>query len=754
MPATGSGPPVAARPRALRPVGLALMWLAGSAALYAAAAALGVALSLPGSSVATFWPAAGVGLCLVAAALGCGWLMTAAAVVGIFAGVVVANIAGGSSLVVALAFAAANLAESLIAATVLLAVAPRVKNPMSVYAALLPATVAGVAVSSFIAAVAVAPVLGAEPVQFAGVFAAADILGILLIAPAGLVWLAPFRAASAGTGRYGEAALQTLILAASLLFAFRLGQPDWMLWGLVPILMWGALRVGPRLATAQLAALSVLIVLGAGRVPWEFPLQVSTESRLIFVQAALAAMAVTIPILGLVVAQLRHSQARAQSARALAQSARQDFQRLAENSRSLLVLEDAHANVEWISPSVSAVLGWSRGDLLGRRLAELCHPADRAAYESMRGKGGNISAARTVGTAGAFRMLCHDGRYRWMDGRARAEVHDRSQRWVVDLQDVHDLLGVQRRLAESEQRFRMATMDSAVAYAMVDLGGSVLETNRSFDALVGVAMDDGLAPILLADLVADEDRGAWSDALAELIEGGSQSVRARLRFATGTHVRWGDATISPLTVGSDRRVVVQIVDITAEQRTRTELLHQSRHDPLTGLANRYRMREVLAEALVAAREGRSLVAVLYLDVDNFKVVNDTLTHVGGDELLVQVAERLRNSLREGDLVARVGGDEFVCILQALKERTMVHRPVEEIMRSVCGDYLLRGSTMRVTVSLGAAVGSGETDPDDLLREADAALYAAKAAGRDCWRLHGGQPEIPAPRDSVADRAAR
>ena len=146
------------------------------------------------------------------------------------------------------------------------------------------------------------------------------------------------------------------------------------------------------------------------------------------------------------------------------------------------------------------------------------------------------------------------------------------------------------------------------------------------------------------------------------------------------------------------------------------------------------MREALLDALAAARRDGSMVGVLYVDVDLFKRVNDTFTHAGGDQLLRLLARRLRASLREEDVVSRVGGDEFVCVLRGLATPDAVHRPVESLIGAASGDYELSGRTMRVSVSVGVAVGPGGTDAEGLLADADAALYRAKAAGRDCWRL--------------------
>jgi diguanylate cyclase (GGDEF)-like protein len=168
------------------------------------------------------------------------------------------------------------------------------------------------------------------------------------------------------------------------------------------------------------------------------------------------------------------------------------------------------------------------------------------------------------------------------------------------------------------------------------------------------------------------------------------------------------------------------------QLSREELQHQALHDPLTGLPNRALFMEQLEHALARARRKPTPVSVLYLDLDGFKTVNDTLGHEAGDEVLVDVAERLRRTLREADMVARLGGDEFGIVLEEeLQGATLT---AQRIVRQFERPWSLSSGYVSVGVSIGVAARTNEEGLDELLRQADTAMYAAKASGKGRWRV--------------------
>lgn len=177
-------------------------------------------------------------------------------------------------------------------------------------------------------------------------------------------------------------------------------------------------------------------------------------------------------------------------------------------------------------------------------------------------------------------------------------------------------------------------------------------------------------------------------------------------------------------------------DISALKQAKT-LSSLAFYDSMTGLPNRNLFNDRLARALAVAQRNRSGFALLLIDIDHFKRVNDTLGHDAGDELLCQVAARLRRGLRKIDTVARLGGDEFAAILEHVADARLAAKMVEKLLAACSGDYELRGGTQRVTLSVGITLYPHDVDVSEtksLLKRADAAMYQAKAAGRNGYYL--------------------
>lgn len=176
-------------------------------------------------------------------------------------------------------------------------------------------------------------------------------------------------------------------------------------------------------------------------------------------------------------------------------------------------------------------------------------------------------------------------------------------------------------------------------------------------------------------------------------------------------------------------------DITDRKRAEERLVHQAFHDPLTGLANRSLFLDRLTHALARARQGTGRAAILFVDLDNFKLVNDSLGHSHGDELLVAVAERLRGSLRTADTLARFGGDEFTMLMENVRDTGDAINTAERIMARLQAPVTVAGHDIVVTPSIGIALSSPENEgPDELLRQADVAMYRAKRTGKSRYHV--------------------
>jgi len=176
--------------------------------------------------------------------------------------------------------------------------------------------------------------------------------------------------------------------------------------------------------------------------------------------------------------------------------------------------------------------------------------------------------------------------------------------------------------------------------------------------------------------------------------------------------------------------VVQAEDITARKASEDQLVQRLLHDDLTGLPNRALLRDRLGHGLAQAERQRAALGVLYLDLDGFKVVNDRLGHAAGDELLVQVANRLSGTLRTSDTAARVGGDEFVVLCEFLRNDDEAAKVSGRIETALARPYELVQGRANVTASIGRVLAYGGEDPEAVLRRADAAMYEIKAQRAD------------------------
>lgn len=234
------------------------------------------------------------------------------------------------------------------------------------------------------------------------------------------------------------------------------------------------------------------------------------------------------------------------------------------------------------------------------------------------------------------------------------------------------------------------------------------------------------------DIVHPDDRERTREAFAQLLTGETQQrVQYRVRMSKrGERYLESEASLIHDTAGKVTQVVMVSRDVTERKEMEAYILHQSFHDTLTGLPNRLLLVDRMQQATAHLGRKNSPVAVLFIDLDRFKDINDTLGHAAGDRLLQEVAERLGSCVREGDTVARLSGDEFVVLLAGLNDVRDAALVADKIVTTVSSPCRIGGSELRVSPSIGIAVFPGDGhDIDELLRNADTAMYHAKQEGR-------------------------
>ncbi|MFD0669647.1 diguanylate cyclase domain-containing protein [Ramlibacter sp. MAHUQ-53] len=307
-------------------------------------------------------------------------------------------------------------------------------------------------------------------------------------------------------------------------------------------------------------------------------------------------------------------------------------------------------------------------------------------------------------------------------------------------------------LQDSEALYRATFHQAAMGIAHIAPDGRLLRANEKFCRMLGYSREELLARTVF-DLSDEDLRPVVRQFLARRLSSGSAAfppeIEKQYRRKNGSTV-WVCEALSVVTdpQGVPSYLVAVTQDITARKILEARLSHNALHDALTGLPNRVLLLDRLGRVLESARRHGELAGVLYLDLDGFKPVNDSLGHAAGDLLLQQVAERLVACVRAEDTVARVGGDEFAVVLAKLALPGDCEVVAAKIIGALAIPFDLEGTPVEVSASVGAAVYPAHGDtPGTLVAHADAAMYAAKTAGKNrfSWEI----PRADVPGGSVA-----
>jgi len=297
--------------------------------------------------------------------------------------------------------------------------------------------------------------------------------------------------------------------------------------------------------------------------------------------------------------------------------------------------------------------------------------------------------------------------------------------------------------AATERQFEDAFERAPNGMVLADLGGRLLRSNEALCEIVGYTERE-LRTMILRDLACPDDRENDSDLSRQLLDGDIHAYRAEKRYLHGegrlVWVSLDVAVVRGLDGNNPPYFVVQIRDITRRKAFEEELIHRASRDPLTGLANRALFGENLERALAYARRHGKTIVVFFVDLDNFKLINDGLGHRSGDLLLIEVADRLKALLRTEDTIARLGGDEFAVLLQDDANVDDLTELAERILQRLREPCVLGDTEVRITASIGIALDiSREDRPEGMLQKADDALYRAKGNGKTATRRSSWKP---------------
>jgi diguanylate cyclase (GGDEF)-like protein/PAS domain S-box-containing protein len=283
-------------------------------------------------------------------------------------------------------------------------------------------------------------------------------------------------------------------------------------------------------------------------------------------------------------------------------------------------------------------------------------------------------------------------------------------------------------LARAEARFRTVFEGAPLGIVVVDVDGTLRETNAAFDLMLGYERRE-LVGMTMRDLSDESDRERTLEAFGALVRGEVSSYEHEMRYKRKNgSTLWADVSVTYVPEDDEPFAIAVIDDVSDRIVIRDRLIHEATHDALTSLPNRGLFSAQLGDALRTRQPG---LAVAFVDLDHFKVVNDSLGHLAGDALLRAVAQRLRSIMRPGEMVARLGGDEFGVIF--LDED--IEARVEWLHATVAEPANIEGRRLYTTASVGVAVAHARYErAEDLLRDADIALYRSKADGRATYTI--------------------
>jgi diguanylate cyclase (GGDEF)-like protein/PAS domain S-box-containing protein len=406
------------------------------------------------------------------------------------------------------------------------------------------------------------------------------------------------------------------------------------------------------------------------------------------------------------------------------------IRRILETTQEGFVQVDIDMRIEEANPAYCAMLGRARAEVIGRPIVEFFTPESVVTYqEEMRKRAAGLSTSYRV------ILLRPDGGLRHCEFHG-TPIYDRDGERVGAFGLVTD---ISDRIAhEAYVRQAVAVFENtAEGVTLTDPHGRILSINPAFTRITGYTEDEvvGKNPALLRSGRHDESfyHQMWSELAAT---GHWQGEIWNRRKNGEIYPEW--LTISAVR-GGDGHVESYIgvfSDITHIKRSEEELQRLANYDPLTDLANRLLLGAQLQHALERAGRYQEQLAVMELDLDGFKNVNDTLGHPAGDKLLQIIAGRLKEALRGEDIIARLGGDEFAVVVESIGGARDIELVAQKIIDAIAPPLELEGQLARVTCSIGIALFPGDGhDATTLLKAADTALYVAKREGRNTFRYY-------------------
>jgi diguanylate cyclase (GGDEF)-like protein/PAS domain S-box-containing protein len=399
-----------------------------------------------------------------------------------------------------------------------------------------------------------------------------------------------------------------------------------------------------------------------------------------------------------------------------------------EHSSENVTIVDLDGTLRYANPAFERMLGYDTEEVVGKmNVLEYVHSDDLPHVLEETEKA--VSAGGVATNKVEYRFRHKDGSWQWVESAGTYLLDDPHVKGVVvQTRDITERKRTEEALREAEERFRRSFNDAAIGMALVAPDGQFLRTNRSLCEILGY-VEEELLEKTFQDITYPDDLDADLDQVRRMLVGKIRTYQMEKRyFHKDGQVVWVLLSVSMVhdEEGEPLYFVSQIQDISERKVLEERLEHRAFHDSLTDLPNRQLFMDRLGQALRRTMRRHKRVAVLFMDIDKFKGVNDSLGHEVGDLLLTVVAQRLGHCLRPEDTLARFGGDEFVVLIEAVDDPEQAVEVAKRITEEFRKPFNIEGRDLYVAASIGISLGNARThDSDGLLRDADTAMYRAK-----------------------------